>query len=779
VLLTLGALGFGLLGQGMWGSAATYSFFLGAVMLSSWISGFGPGLLSTLLGTVTADYFLLAPIHQLTFDASRVVQLSAFVSIALLISSLNDSRRRALAAVAAARAHLEDRVAERTAELARSNDSLRAEIERRTRSESAFRRLIDAAPDAILVIDAGGRIVTVNQEAERMFGYAREALLGRDVEMIIPERFRAAHHAKRARFGDSPSPRPVSGELAAMRADGSEVPVEIRVSPLDTGAGSTIVGVVRDVTERHRAQSVQRHLLHALGERVKELSALHAAGRLLNEPRGPAELLPQIVELLPGAWQYPEIASARNSARGIDARTAGFTATPWQQRAEFPAGGGERGVIELAYSQARPTASEGPFLDEERNLIDSLGAMLRAYFERLDMEEQRLELARSEASRHQAQEANAAKDRFLATLSHELRSPLNVMLGWIQLLRKDQSNPEAVALGLGVLERNVQLQSKLIEDLLDVSRIVAGKLRLDRRQVDLAAVTANAVDATRPAAREKNVALTAAITPSLWIDADPERLQQVVLNLLTNALKFTPPDGSIDVRVEGIGRHAQIVIRDSGIGIGHDLLPRIFERFQQGDGAAAGKYRGLGLGLAIVEHIVTQHGGSIAASSAGPGCGSTFTVTLPLLPREASVPEPARPAAVEPCLLSGVRVLVVDNEASARTRLRDLLERVGAETTVVATASEALEIARDNRPDVLLIDIAMPGDDGYALIRRIRASTDAAHLPAVALSRRVDVETRTRAAEAGFQQYLSKPVDAALLAQTLARLVYHPDAPAA
>jgi signal transduction histidine kinase len=524
VALTFAALALGLLGEGMWGPAATYSFFLGAVMLSSWISGFGPGLLSTVLGSVTADYFLLAPMHQLTFDASRAVQLSVFVAIALVISSLNDSRRRALADLAAARTHLEQRVAERTAELA--------------------------------------------------------------------------------------------------------------------------------------------HSLHDLGERVKELSALHVAGRLLNEPRGPAELLPRIAELLPAAWQYPEIASARISAGAIDARTAGFESTPWVQRTEFPLRSGEVGVIEVVYRDARPTADEGPFLKEERSLIDSLGALLHAYFERLEMEEQRLELARSEASRHEAQDANAAKDRFLATLSHELRSPLNVMLGWIHLLRSDQVTPDAMARGLGVLERSVQLQSKLIEDLLDVSRIVAGKLRLEMRQVDLAVVTANAIDAARPAAREKKVALTAVITPSLWIDADPQRLQQVVLNLLTNALKFTPPDGSIDVRVERMGEQAQIVVRDSGIGIRPDLLPRIFDRFQQGDSATTRRYGGLGLGLAIVEHIVTQHRGQIGASSAGPGCGSTFTVTFPLLRNEAVARERAVPPA-DHSLLPGVRVLAVDDEGDS------------------------------------------------------------------------------------------------------------------
>ena len=299
VLLTSAALALAFLGRGVWGTAATYSFFLGAVMLSSWISGLGPGIVSTVLGTLAADYFLIAPLHTLTFDSSRLVQLSAFVAIAMLISSLNASRRRAVDALAAARSDLENRVRERTAELATANDTLRGEIERRNQSERNFRGLIDAAPDAILVIDPDGRVLRMNDEAERMFGYTRDALLGRDVETIIPERFRAAHHAKRRTYGKAPTTRTIAGELAGRREDGTEFPAEIRVSLLDSQGQRAIVGIVRDVTERNRAQQVQQRLVHDLGERVKELTALHATSRLLNEPGTPPELLARIVTLLP------------------------------------------------------------------------------------------------------------------------------------------------------------------------------------------------------------------------------------------------------------------------------------------------------------------------------------------------------------------------------------------------------------------------------------------------------------------------------------------------
>jgi CheY-like chemotaxis protein len=246
----------------------------------------------------------------------------------------------------------------------------------------------------------------------------------------------------------------------------------------------------------------------------------------------------------------------------------------------------------------------------------------------------------------------------------------------------------------------------------------------------------------------------------------------VIANLLTNALKFTPEHGSVEVRLDRVGDRAQVVVRDSGIGIRPDLLPRIFDRFQQGDSSTTGTHGGLGLGLAIVKHLVEQHEGQITAASEGPGYGSTFTVEFPLLDPEAAAHDPSTPDDANGPQLAGLRVLVVDDEPDARATLRALLERFGAEPTVVATAGEAFTAVCESPPDVLLSDIVMPGEDGYALLRRIRTTIDATRLPAAALSARADGESRGHAADAGFQEYLTKPVDAALLAQTLARLVH-------
>jgi PAS domain S-box-containing protein len=772
VLLTSLALALGLLGQRSLGTAATYSFFLGAVMLSSWVSGLGPGLVATLLGTVAADYFLVAPIYTITLDPSRLVQLSTFVAIAVLISSLNDARRRAIDTLAAEGARLDQRVTERTAELAAANDHLRAEMERRDQSERHFRGLIDAAPDAILVINNDGRVAKINDEAERMFGYARHELIGQDVETIIPERFRAAHHAQRERYQDAPTTRTIAGALAAKRADGTEFPVEIRIGPLDAPGTRSIVGIVRDITQRQRLQELQQQLVHDLGERVKELTALHVTGRLLNEPGSAREVLARMVQQLPAAWQYPAITDARITVGDIDVRTAGFETTPWMQRAEFQTSEGQRGVIEVVYHESRPAAAEGPFLAEERNLIQSLASMLQAYFERVDAERDRINLARAEAGRLHAEQDNAAKDQFLATLSHELRSPLNVMLGWTQMLRAGHMSADAIARGFEVLERSVRLQSKLIDDLLDVSRIITGKLRIETTRVDLTALTGAVVDAARLNARAKGVELSASIEPGLFLEADSQRIQQVMVNLLNNALKFTPEHGSIHIAVERIDGAARIAVRDTGIGMSPALLTRVFGRFQQGDSSTTRTHGGLGLGLAIVKHLVERHGGRIVASSAGEGRGSTFTTTLPLL-ADATLSAATAPSLTpDRSLLSGVRVLVVDDEADTRMTLAAILEQFGAEATAVGSAREALDEIGRSLPHVLLSDVAMPNENGYALIRRIRTTMNADSLPAAAVSAYVDGDSRAQALDAGFQTYLSKPIEPALLATTVATLIH-------
>jgi PAS domain S-box-containing protein len=623
-----------------------------------------------------------------------------------------------------------------------------------SRGEPNFRGLIEAAPGAIIVSDGCARILNVNSESERLFGYDRQRLVGADVSMVVPARSESQNR-----------------EPFARRSDGRRFPIEIRVVLLESEDGPLTVSIIRDMSERSGAQRVERRLLHDLGERVKELTALHAVARLLNGSANTSDLLARIVELLPAAWQYPDVTAARIAATGYDVCTRNFRHTRWLQRAEFLTPANDVGTVEIVYLEEMPSEVEGPFLEEERNLIDSLAGLLQSYFERLHAEEDRVRLVRAEVAAAEARAATRAKDQFLATLSHELRAPLNVMLGWTKMLLSGQLDQEATTRGLNVLDRSVQLQARLIEDLLDVSRIVTGKVRLERQRIDMASVAGAAVEAARVAARAKDIELRTAIDASLWMDADPARLQQIISNLLTNALKFTSANGTVEVRANRTGTSARIVVDDSGIGMAPELVPVVFDRFRQGEGSAMqSSHKGLGLGLAIVKHLVDLHGGEINAASAGIGKGSTFTVTLPLA-RDAKPACRAEAAPATGSLLAGIRVLVVDDDADARLTLTTMLEQFGAVTTAVASADEAVANLRGEHVDVLLSDLAATDREASAMIRKIRANYSDAILPAAALSVYADADHRRRAIEAGFQEHLVKPVEPAILAETLAHLV--------
>ena len=383
-----------------------------------------------------------------------------------------------------------------------------------------------------------------------------------------------------------------------------------------------------------------------------------------------------------------------------------------------------------------------------------------------------LDVTHQKLTEQRLEEANRLKDEFLATLSHELRTPLHAILGWSELLATSQLDPAATERAATVIARNAKAQSQLVSDVLDVSRIVAGKLRLDVRPADLAIVVRDAVEVVRPAAEAKGVVLRTAISPEgTTVTGDPDRLQQVLWNLLANAVKFTPAGGRIDVEVRRHQSQLDLVVRDTGVGIDASFLPYVFDRFRQGDGSTAREHAGLGLGLAIVRHLVELHGGTVYAESEGQGRGAAFTVRLPLRAVRTGVEEDLRPSSKEsatrepglerrPLSLEGISVLAVDDESDARELVRAVLERHGATVLLASSAAEALSIAASDRPDVMIADIGMPGEDGYGLVRRLRAIPDTrvSGIPAVALTAYGRVEDRERAVAAGFQRHLAKPV---------------------
>ena len=388
--------------------------------------------------------------------------------------------------------------------------------------------------------------------------------------------------------------------------------------------------------------------------------------------------------------------------------------------------------------------------------------------------------AREQAMRERAEQASITKDHFLATVSHELRTPLNVILGWAVVLRERDLSPE-VHRALTVIERNARAQARLIEDVLDLSRISSGKLSLMLSSVNVGEAVRAAALALRPAAEAKDITLSVeAVDESalLTISADSDRLQQILWNLLTNALKFTPKAGSVAIVATRLGSEVQIRVTDSGEGIGEDVLPHIFEPFRQADSSTTRRHGGLGLGLALVRQIASAHGGSVEATSAGIGRGATFLVRLPARAATEAV-RPSRPSH-RPApfgsgaggLLSGVSILVVDDELDARELVAEAFKSAGAVVFMAASARDALDVIAAARPNVLVSDIGMPHEDGYALMRRVRElpAEQGGEIPALALTAYARTADAERAFDAGYQRHIAKPVDPLLLVQLVAGL---------
>jgi signal transduction histidine kinase/ActR/RegA family two-component response regulator len=384
-------------------------------------------------------------------------------------------------------------------------------------------------------------------------------------------------------------------------------------------------------------------------------------------------------------------------------------------------------------------------------------------------------LLRAERARSEAEAANRIKDEFLATLSHELRTPLTSLLGWSSVLREARRDEKVLNQGLEAIDRNARVQAQLIDDLLDVSRIVSGKLNLEVRPLDITSVTRAAINVVRPAADAKGISLDYWAEPGLGaISADSARLHQIIWNLLSNAVKFTPNGGKICIRVEQDGADARVTVKDTGQGIEPEFLPRVFDRFLQADSSTTRSFGGLGLGLAIVRHLVELHGGTVSAQSEGLNKGATFSATFPLLAERAepfTMPH-SEPHGMENHSLDGLRVLLVDDEAEAREILSTVMTRTGAEVTACHSASEALATLLEWKPDVILSDIAMPDEDGYSFIGKVRSlpREKGGETPAAALSAYARDIDRRQALAAGYQMHIAKPIAATQLVTMVARL---------
>ncbi|HKO98228.1 MAG TPA: ATP-binding protein [Pyrinomonadaceae bacterium] len=444
-----------------------------------------------------------------------------------------------------------------------------------------------------------------------------------------------------------------------------------------------------------------------------------------------------------------------------------------------------------AHSRVIPAESYGGLEDHDDRLraiarLQQKARSLQAEIKEREQVEERLRLALlgEQMARAEAETANRLKDQFLATVSHELRTPLNAIIGWSHLLRSGNLDKPTATRALETIDRNAKSQAQLIEDILDVSRVITGKLRLSKEPVDIASVINAAIDSVQLAIDSKNIQLAVTLDPSARHTlGDAGRLQQVVWNLLANAIKFTPEGGHIEVKVGKSGRNLKIRVRDTGEGISTDVLPFIFERFHQADGTTTRQHGGLGLGLAIVRHLVELHGGTITATSEGKGLGATFTIKLPLasLPTGIEKRKVATPIKEETAKhftlpsLKDVKVLLVDDDEDTRQMLGVMLTESQATVHTANSVAAALDVLEWFRPDVLVSDLAMPGEDGYSLISKLRALEGGNDpIPAVALTSYVRVEDRSRALSAGFNMFVPKPVEPEELITVIANLAEEP-----
>ena len=418
-------------------------------------------------------------------------------------------------------------------------------------------------------------------------------------------------------------------------------------------------------------------------------------------------------------------------------------------------------------------ARELAFAEEGRSILLAIEDMTQ----RQQLEAERTQLLVEQIARTEAEAANASKDQFISLLSHELRTPINSISGWSQILLQSNFDEETITRGLETIERNARLQSQMIEDLLDISRIVRGELRLEFRPFSLTSVIEAVLETVRPAAEQKEIQLRSSLAPcQAGVYGDYNRMQQIICNLLSNAIKFTPEGGRVEIHLTCSTDHAQIQVIDTGRGISPDFLPHIFERFRQSDGASIRKHGGLGLGLAIVRELVELHRGTVTAQSPGEGQGATFTVRLPLTttPLETSQdPEASRSASD----FTDIKILVVEDNDDARGLLTLWLEEKNANVTAAASAQAALEALNQSLPDIILSDVSMPEVDGYTLIRQIRAlpPEQGGQIPAIALTAHAEETDRQQAMTAGFQRHITKPIKLDELIEAISSLVVRRD----
>lgn len=642
------------------------------------------------------------------------------------------------------------------------------------RSEERLHHLVDAATEhAIFMLDATGRVETWNTGAERIKGYAAHEIVGRHFSVFYPEADRAQQKPDRILQIVREQGRYFE-EGWRVRKNGARFWAEVTITAMrgEHGELSGFVKVTRDMSERRKNEdalrrSEERFRLLIDGVTDYAIFMLDAAGRVATWNRGAERLKGYTVDEVLGRhlslfFPAEDIAAGKPERELLLAAEHGrFEDEGWRIRKD-----GSRFWANVVLTALRDATGElTGFAKVTRDLTARREA--EATERRLVREQTLRETA--ERSARDALEANRIRDEFLATVSHELRTPLTALLGWATVLREQQLDSDLATRAREAIVRNAKAQSRIVDDILDVSRIITGKLQIEPRQADLVRIVEQALEVVRPSADAKSIAIrfqSAASNGQLI--GDPDRILQVVWNLLSNAIKFTESGGSIDIRIERTPSHLSLTVADTGAGIPPEFLAHVFDRFSQADSSSTRRVGGLGLGLAIVRHIVELHGGTVNATSEGPGKGATFNVSLPLRSHSPHATEEQTSPSTTPTRsgplragLEGLRVLVVDDEQDTRELVELLLARAGASVEVAGSAAQALDRLQTVRPDVLVSDIGMPGEDGYMLIRRIRdlGSADLARIPSIALSAYSRPQDSKRALLEGFTAHLAKPID--------------------
>jgi PAS domain S-box-containing protein len=644
-------------------------------------------------------------------------------------------------------------------------------------SEERLRITIASIGDAVLATDEHGRITQLNPVAEALTGWRQAEALDRplhEVLVIVNETSR------------QPAPNPVErvlreGVVAGLAnhtvlisRDGREIPIDDSAAPVRAADGRLMgaVMVFRDITERRQIERERG----ARARVSRELAAIVESSDdaiLGTDMDGTITAWNHAAEQMYG---YAAVEAIGQSIRLI------VSEDRWGEEDEFlqrirrgePVERVETVRRQKDGTELAVSVTVSPVLDDAGAVV-GVSKIARDITARKRIEDERTQvLVREQAAREDLERASRLKDEFLAVLSHELRTPLNAVLGYAHLLNSGVLPPERARHALAAIQRNAHAQARLVESLLDLSRVMAGKLELTLEELDLSIIVNAAVDALRPGAEEKGMTIDA-VVPPIPIVVDGGRLQQVFWNLLSNAIKFSDRGGRVAIRCTEEDAHVRVQVTDDGQGIGADFLPFVFDRFSQADGPTRGSRTGLGLGLALVREMVQAHGGTVVAESPGEGRGSTFSVTLPLSigafapgPKKTGVPQADAPGSLPP-----IEILIVDDDGDVRDLLALLLESRGATVRTVSSASEALDAISQRRPDLLLADLRMPDEDGYSLIRKVRArerEQQEGRLPAIAVTAYASPSDRDQAIAAGFDSHVAKPVEPDDLARAVANV---------